>query len=280
MARSRSNKLALVLLAVALFATTVLVSYAGFRFFGSKSSGTISTPPPASAAQQGLIIPLYIYPKSWEDNDPSNAYNQVAALPSTVPTIVIINPSDGEDALAAPNINWQWGIKKLENKTTIGYIPTNWGKRDMTEVKRLVDGYINNGWGVKGFFFDETSSTGDYAYYLEIATYVRQKPGGNLLVVFNPGTASDTVLSLLADISMEFEKAEPLLSAEAIPASWEQAKRRAAVVFDVPTASSVPGIVRRLQGLKYFWVYITENNSYTRLPSYLTAITDAQQQLS
>src|SRR5262245_59878845 len=84
-----------------------------------------------------ILIPLYSYP-SWDDPD-SYLWDDVVTASKQVPITAIINPDNGP-AGGPPNHDYQIGLAMLRSAcvTILGYAPTNYGNRDIAEVKAEV----------------------------------------------------------------------------------------------------------------------------------------------
>jgi hypothetical protein len=142
-----------------------------------------SRPPPRS----NVLVPLYIYPDPgvWDPLYTAYTLFPLLSLPlsssntplipprianhPTLIFILIINPSSGPGTTSLPDSDYSREIPKLNafaNVKTVGYVSTNWGKRDFNEV--LKDISVYSGWEriskvkglcVRGVFLDETPAT-------------------------------------------------------------------------------------------------------------------------
>ena len=91
-------------------------------------------------------------------NHAASAYASIAEATRTFEeTIVILNPNNGHDALKKPNADWIAGIDALKRSKVriVGYVHTNYGKRQLEEIRKEIEGYAENRWGVEGIFVDE-----------------------------------------------------------------------------------------------------------------------------
>jgi hypothetical protein len=89
---------------------------------------------------------------------------------------IVINPDNGPGNSTQPNEDFVPGLERLStysNARTLGYVRTEYGERNISDVLRDVATYAN--WSttaanlsVSGIFFDETVSE----YNLEAATYL------------------------------------------------------------------------------------------------------------
>ncbi|TID23291.1 putative spherulin 4-like cell surface protein [Venturia nashicola] len=147
-----------------------------------------------------IIVPLYTYPGNGAWNP---LYEAVEKYPSKNFT-VIINPESGPGATATPNEDFYPAIQKLNrfaNVQTIGYVPTAYATRNITDV--FQDIAIYSGWsGAKtsiamhGIFFDEVVSdwSEDAVSYMKtINQAVKNATGllGARTIVHNPGIIPD-----------------------------------------------------------------------------------------
>ena len=232
----------------------------------------------------GLLIPLYVYPESWEKEKSDNVYNIVKNVSSHVPMVIVINPDNGDGALAQPNEDYKWAVQTLKDKRTVGYIRTNWGQTPIEDVKARVDGYLNNEWGVSGFFFDETSSAlsedqtaneQQVEHYKAIRDYVKSK-GKAYLTIFNTGTKTSEAMASLADITVSFEQTSAVFDAEAAAHddTEKDKKKWAAIVYGVGTAQDAIKRMEEMKDKHYYWKYVLEDNTYNHLPSYFNSLVE------
>ncbi|TQS37199.1 hypothetical protein Golomagni_02335 [Golovinomyces magnicellulatus] len=186
------------------------------------------------ALSKAIIVPLYVYPfpKAW---DP--LYKAIQNY-KRLNFIVVINPENGpgrqnygqfhygdeEDTISIPDSNYIREIPKLNsfsNVLTVGYVSTNWAKRDLELV--LGDIKIYSNWskkhrngsipdlGVRGIFLDETLScytdTGAQ-FFKQLALFIRSEDifGPNSLIIHNPGLIPDSRYMPYCDISVIFEE--------------------------------------------------------------------------
>ena len=176
----------------------------------------------------GVLIPLYGYPLVSSGSGPTRttspnpAWTTVAANAALVPTIAVVNPSNGPVACATPPSAtlsaFQQGIAQLHQAgvTVLGYVHTLYGQRDPALVSQDVQTYAEC-YGVDGVFFDEVSNqAGLAAYYSAAAAVVRQNilpaSGKSALVAINPGTYPALSIANAADITVMHESADLNLS--------------------------------------------------------------------
>lgn len=193
---------------------------------GGGSGG--ETPAQTTAASQrapmGVLVPLYAYPLVTTGSGaarttvPNPAWATVAAGAALVPTVAVINPSNGPVACTTPPSTtlaaFQQGIAMLHQSgvTVLGYVHTSYGQRPAALVNQDVQTYAQC-YGVDGVFFDEVSTQSSLApYYAAAAATVRQSlasvGGKAALVAINPGAYPATQIASVADITVIHESAD------------------------------------------------------------------------
>lgn len=127
----------------------------------------------------GILIPLYRHPgPTWD------ILIQAKHAHPHVPIIAIINPDNGPGFW---DPTYVLGIKKLQSSgiSSLGYVYTRYGTRDLSEITNEIDTY-KNWYGVNGIFFDEMAHVpGKEDYYLHLSNYA--KSIGLNFTVGNPG---------------------------------------------------------------------------------------------
>ena len=201
-------------------------------------AASASSPQPASTvlkrtAPMGVLVPLYGYPLVSSGSGASRvtsanpAWTEVATYAPQVPTLAIINPSNGPVACSAPPSAtlsaFQQGIAQLHaaGARVLGYVHTSYGQRDLALVQQDVQTYAQC-YGVDGVFFDEVATqTSAAAYYAAAAATARQAilpaSGKAALVVINPGAYPALAIASTADITVMHESMD--LNVTAPPAS-------------------------------------------------------------
>ncbi len=145
--------------------------------------------PETATAQTKILIPLYSYP-TWY-NPEAYTWPKIAAAASQVPITAIINPNNGPNN-GPPNRDYARGIQDLKQGgvTILGYVATNYGKRDISQVKADIDIYAKH-FHLDGIFLDEAASGADKLnYYQEIYKHIKTQPQLKM-VVLNQGTQTD-----------------------------------------------------------------------------------------
>lgn len=109
----------------------------------------------------------------------------IAENPNTT-FLVVINPASGPGTLPLADSNYVREIRCLNsqvNVRTLGYVSTNYAKRDLDDVKADIQKYSawhGAGQGLRGIFFDETPAeyNADSAdFLLEAQREARHAPG-------------------------------------------------------------------------------------------------------
>ena len=144
---------------------------------------------------RNLIIPLY--------KEDSNLWDKVISL-DIDNLIAVVNPDNGVGTAKSSFYEDVINRLILANKKPIGYIYTDYGTRDINEVKDEIDRWISFYPNIEGFFIDEVSGTPDkYDYYEEIYLYIQSK--GNYFTVFNVGAYPDESYFYIADNIVVYE---------------------------------------------------------------------------
>lgn len=214
---------------------------------------------PVSA--QSLLVPLYVYPGcSWDS---------IISLKTQYPVdiVIIANPASGpgsqQDQVYATY------IQKMRDAGigVLGYVWTDYGKRDVSEVEADIDRWFS-WYNVSGIFFDGVNlSVGREGYYSNLADYVRAK-SKLYLVVGNPGYYNS---STLQDYTAIFDVLV-IHDGEGYPSSWPSdvsPSKLGALVYGVP---SFDGVAFNDLTSKANYVYVTDDggdNPWDRLSSYI-----------
>jgi len=115
----------------------------------------------------------------------ANKSNSITAYPK-LNFIVVVNPNSGPGSEPLPDGNYTREIPRLNahaNVRTVGYVSTNYGKRDLKTMVKDVDVY--SAWAehaltMHGIFLDETPSLYDLSAasaYEQLATEIRTVSG-------------------------------------------------------------------------------------------------------
>lgn len=183
---------------------------------GGASPGAVQSVTPRTA--MGVLVPVYGYPtvKSGGVVSANPQWTVVASLAAAVPTVAIINPSNGPIACSSTSsvAVFQSGIASLQKAgaTVLGYVATGYGNVAASTVTQQLQTYANC-YGVDGVFFDEVPTAASAAaYYAAIAQSARQilRPpsGKTALVAINPGAYPALAVAQTADITVMHESAD------------------------------------------------------------------------
>jgi hypothetical protein len=222
-----------------------------------------------SASTTGIMIPLYTYPGStW-----TNVIAVQNANPG-VPIVAIINPNSGPGATMDPN--YVSGILSLQaaGVTVIGYVPTGYGSRSISDVESMVNDY-KSWYPVTGIFFDEMANVAGYeGYYSALNAYAKSL--GFTYTVGNPG--ADTIPSYIGTVDTiviyENQGLPSLSTLEGWHSDYGKANF-AMMAYGVQNINqSYPSTASPHVG----YIYITNAelpNPYDALPPYLAVVASA-----
>ncbi len=209
--------------------------------------------------QPNILIPLY--------SEDQSQWDKVISL-DVEEAIVIINPNNGvgnQRSSFYENVIFKL---VLTNKTPVGYISTNYGKRDLKDIKDEIDRWIQFYPHISGFFIDEVSGkSADLNYYDEIVGYIKLKAFalGDLITIFNVGSFPDFGYFNTADNIVVYEGDASnldIFACEAFP-------NQSSIIVYNATRSDMFGIIEKTS-CKYY--YITDDklpNPYDSLTTYL-----------
>jgi Spherulation-specific family 4 len=254
---------------------------------------SLKTQPKVSLVKQqaklNILIPLYIYP-NWYDRD-KYIWKQVVVAAKKVPITAIVNPNNGPNG-APPNLDYQQGIKDLRQAGVriVGYVHSNYGKRNLKLVKADIDLYIKH-FNIDGIFVDETASSKDKLdYYRKIYQHIKSQDK-SLEVIINPGTDLDEsyLKKPVADVAVIFENDLQVWGKYQPPVYQKNysASHFAALVHTAANSKVMKGILDRAANSNFGYIYITNdstntanNNPWDSLPSYWQAEVDYIQKLN
>jgi len=167
----------------------------------------------------GIVVPLYAWPTPDVYERVWKRVKEAARSFPDAPLVVIVNPSDGPGQFP-PHEHYIRAVQllKAQNINIIGYVKTEWGSRNIKDVKRDIDLY--SGWAtlgpnlaLNGIFVDEAPNAWmkpeeHVSYYEDLYKYIRNGThvwGTKGVVMLNPG--SHTIHSYLkaGDILVVFE---------------------------------------------------------------------------
>jgi Spherulation-specific family 4 len=130
-------------------------------FLSAQSTSNFSTP-------NGIIVPLYA--------DPGDDWERVIQAKidhPLVPILAVINPQNGSGHFQNPD--YTVAVKKLKSEhiVVLGYVYTQYGSRNSTEIKTEIANY-KSWYDVDGIFFDEMSNMpGNEVFYKKLNEYTK-----------------------------------------------------------------------------------------------------------
>ena len=233
-----------------------------FYSCGNSSTSTPETPP-----FKGTIVPVYFYNTTlWE---------KLATVDCNgCSFFAIVNPDNGPGNQTDPNYTRFIDELNTNGKIPIGYVYTKWASRNITDVEKDVDTWLELYPNIKGFFIDEVSDNeGNLTYYQQLVSYIKQK--GNYTVVLNPGTLPVEGYFSLADYVVVYENSEgylfQFLNASCLICTdgTPYAEKSACIVYGV-NSTDWQKVAESLKG-KCSLLYLTDGqppNPYDHLPPY------------
>ncbi|HET6424117.1 MAG TPA: spherulation-specific family 4 protein [Planctomycetaceae bacterium] len=139
----------------------------------------------------GLLIPLYIYPANIHTNQEYNRLIDLKLTHPRVPVWAIVNPASGPGKEV--DANYTKAIDRLRGAgiVTIGYVSTEYGKRDPNLVTKDLDIWQTLYPKIQGVFFDEMNYEDNAAAVERYQGYRRAATErGMWPTISNPGTAT------------------------------------------------------------------------------------------
>lgn len=238
-----------------------------------------------SAATVSLLVPAYAHPCCDEGRAMWSGL-AVAAQTLGQRLHVILNPASGPGQQA--DAGYFQPLRELHQAGAkiYGYIPTQFGDRDPSQVAADVDHYVDfyPGW-IDGFFIDEMSNDlADTAYYLALRNYVKVNTGP-FQVIANPGTPfihdssggsagfEITDFALVADLFVSVENTAEEYRRQYISPPWGEGLEPTRIAHLIHSTAEdwdpelLDLALQRGAGV----IYLTDDilpNPYDRLPSY------------
>lgn len=231
----------------------VMVMCAGFSY------NTVSLVEATSS--KTLLIPLYSYPGCQWDKLVNLRHLYGISI------VAIVNPNNGPGSKRDSNYSSYIVRLKDAGIRVIGYVWTNYGSRNITEVEKDVDKWIS-WYNVDGIFFDEVStSSSEEEYYRTLVNYLKNK-SQNYIAVGNPGVYEGSAVldyASIFDVLVVYDN-------EGYPLSWPNG----------PEPSKLGALVYGVQEFnkeefldlaeKAHYLYVTDdngNNPWDELASYI-----------
>ena len=214
-----------------------------------------------------IAIPSYFYPSTFLF---SSAYWSSVLSTASQVGIVIINPNSGPGNMLDINYLNQTKVAQKLGINVLGYVHTQYGKRDIKVVKEEIDKFYTL-YGVDGIFFDESSSNViDIEYYQNLHSYVKRKIGKNIIIL-NPGVPVPEIYAYVCDIIVTFENDGNKYNLMK-PLGWEKeypASKFWHILYNI-SPTQLPTILDDFNRNHASWLFVTsttlENNPYGSLP--------------
>ncbi len=226
------------------------------------------------APRPSALVPAYFYPaeeglKAWQRLTEDARTNTVEA---------ILNPASGPGAKRdATYVSVVSNFRKAGGKI-LGYIPTNYAKREIADVERDFRSYLKF-YEVDGIFLDEMAGSKEtLPYYLNVRRLIEElKP--EFKIVGNPGQpVVDEGVMKTVDCLVLFEGSAAGYAEykpqESTP--WMvryPANRFANIVHTAATPAAMRQALEKAKVSKAGWLFITNRlmpNPYDALPDYWT----------
>ncbi|MCS7204232.1 MAG: spherulation-specific family 4 protein [Leptospiraceae bacterium] len=213
-----------------------------------------------------ILIPAYFYD--------SYFWNQLLKKVNEN-FVVILNPSNGPGTSSDwlyPQYQY-WNRKLVEkNAIVIGYVPTDYGRRNIDSVKNDIQQWRILFRGIQGFFIDEASSNKDsLSYYQEIYNYVKGI-NSNLKVVLNHGVFPESEFYDIADINVVYEEdPNKLTSFSPRDNELKYSKEHFAMIIHSADKKDLEKMLLYVEEKHIGFIYITDKtmpNPFDELPSF------------
>ena len=236
-----------------------------------------------------ILLPLYIYP-NWYEKD-KYVWKQVITAARKVQIVAIINPNNGPNN-GPPNTDYQQGIKDLHQAGVkiIGYVPSNYAKRDLEAVKADIEIYLKY-FKIDGIFIDEVANTQDKLnYYQQLYLYIKSH-ATFYQVIINPGVniAENYISKSVADTTVIFENYQKAWINYHPPAYTRNYSSQyfAALIHTTANRKLMKSILDQAAKYKFGYIYVTNDstdtanhNPWDSLPEYWQAQVNYIQKLN
>ncbi|BAY26799.1 VCBS repeat-containing protein [Calothrix sp. NIES-2100] len=175
---------------------------------------------------------------------------------------------------STPNSDYIKGLADLRaaGVAIAGYVWTDYGKRDIEEVKADIDLYQDY-YNVNSIFFDEAASNASQVnYYKELHDYVIKTSKLNK-VILNHGTKPDTgYLSKLPNANLVIFESNTGWSEATNPPSGYNSNRFSSLMYSVADPAVMKNYIDLAVNRNVGYVYVTDDgadgNPWDRLPTY------------
>ena len=236
-----------------------------------------------AGTDQDLLVPAYFYPSQWQAND-----WDVMAAKHSASQIVIANDANG----MATQINSDYATEISQAQAAgllvVGYISTNYGNRDIDDVKSDITNF-HDWYEGDGIFLDEVSTDlAKLSYYQDLLDHINTVMGGGNDVILNHGTNppeeyaqldTGSSTSQLTLVTFEGVYADYITSAGA-PSSWMAnypTSRFAHLVYGVSSAN-MQSVIELSNDRRAGYIYATDDampNPWDALATYNSDMVDA-----
>lgn len=195
------------------------------------------------SASLGVILPAYFTDRS--------LWREVANHSLYINFLTIINPNSGPLPYS-PAYDSYTALMKSHNSTVLGYVPTGYGSRPLSEVMDDVREYFSL-YEVDGIFLDEVSD--DESYYSPLVSQIRSE-FPDAFIVGNPGRdVSDEVVSLF-NLTIVFENT----CSDYLSATIRTYPKPVAVLCYGLDSSEMPAIVSKALSDGISFIYMTSDS--------------------
>jgi len=220
----------------------------------------------------GTIVPLYLYPQS--ENGIHNWQPLIDAYKNySIPVWAIVNVYNGPGSNL--DINYVQAINMLKSNGihTLGYVLTNYTKRDISLAKQDVDNWKTL-YETEGIFFDEMTNEKNanfISYYTQLDNYAKEKEFK--FTVGNPGTDVDISYIGTVDTIMIYELSGSFPTINqycGIHANYPK-KQWGIFPYNLPSVTDIQEKILAAKNCVGF-IYVTDDygaNPWDTLPSYL-----------
>jgi hypothetical protein len=220
------------------------------------------------------LVPAYFYPSGAG----LDGWNRLATDARAISIEAIVNPASGPGTTQDPNYVAVVNKLRTAGGRVFGYVPTQYGNRDMTAVKKDIDKYIEF-YNISGAFIDEMANTQErLPYYEELYHYIKEFRS-DFKVIGNPGMpytlegylgAADTLV-IFEGSSALYADFRPMVTAPWV-ANYPP-ERFANIVYAVTAETGLLRALDKAGQTRAGSIYITDGrlpNPYRGLPAYWT----------
>lgn len=213
------------------------------------------------AARLAVGAPSYDGPGSEWDT-------AVAAEPAV--RYLVLNPDSGPGRVPQPLHVDRARRAAAAGICVLGYVHTNWGKRDEAAVRRDIARF-GDWYGVTSTFFDEAATAPDLVgWYGDLTAHVHASPGS--VAALNHGTLPAEQYAEVGDVLVVFEGPWSAYRTFDVPSWVRQAPARSFwhLVHTTPV-TALDAALSHARSLNAGTVYVTDGqmpNPWDRLPTY------------